>query len=209
MSERGRPNNREVILAAAKEQFLAHGFAETSVDAVVAAAGVSKPTVYAHFPTKEALLEAVVRTEAERAEPPVTFEVTHDPRTDLERVAGMLLMMAMAPEALAWDRMMAGEARRLPALGQLFHEHGPELVLAKLADFFRMLDQAGGISVVNPEQAADFFFGLIVGAPLLRAQLTGQVLSKSEREKRAKAAAELLIRAFAPDRLTDRATRKK
>lgn len=208
MSERGRPNKRDVVLQAAKEQFLTHGFAETSIDEVVAAAGVSKPTVYAHFPTKEALLEAVVRAEAARADRPEPFEITGDPETDLRRVAGMLLQLATSAESLAWDRMMAGEARRQPMLGKLFHDHGPALVIAKLAGLFRELNQAGGIIIPDPEQAADFFFGLVAGAPLLKAQLTGKTPSKSERELRASEAAAIFCKAYARPRAVNAGGRK-
>jgi TetR/AcrR family transcriptional repressor of mexJK operon len=197
MAGRGRPNKRDVILAAARDQFLARGFEGASVDAVVAAAGVSKPTVYAHFPTKEALLEAVVRAEVGRIGPSLAFAATGDPRADLERVAAALLGLATAPDALAWDRMMAGEARRSPALGRLFHDAGPGRVLGALADFFRALDRAGGLAVPDPGRAADFFFGLVVGAPLLAAQLTGHVPPAAEHARRARAAADVFLRGFA------------
>jgi TetR/AcrR family transcriptional repressor of mexJK operon len=128
-----------VILAAARRLFLEHGFASTSVDAVTAASGVSKPTVYCHFPTKEALLEAVVRGEAERLDVPVEFQPTGNPRKDLERVAQALTTMALAPETLAWDRMMAGEARRKPELGRVFFECGPRRTVTVLASFLRDL----------------------------------------------------------------------
>jgi TetR/AcrR family transcriptional regulator of autoinduction and epiphytic fitness len=46
---------RQAILKAAAEQFRAHGFEATSVDKIAAAAGVSKRTIYNHFPGKEEL----------------------------------------------------------------------------------------------------------------------------------------------------------
>jgi TetR/AcrR family transcriptional regulator of autoinduction and epiphytic fitness len=46
---------RQAILKAAAEQFRACGFDATSVDRIAAAAGVSKRTVYNHFPSKEEL----------------------------------------------------------------------------------------------------------------------------------------------------------
>jgi TetR/AcrR family transcriptional regulator of autoinduction and epiphytic fitness len=46
---------RQAILTAAAAQFRAHGFDATSVDRIAAVAGVSKRTIYNHFPSKEEL----------------------------------------------------------------------------------------------------------------------------------------------------------
>ncbi|KTF29426.1 TetR family transcriptional regulator, partial [Xanthomonas vesicatoria] len=43
---------RHAILEAASAQFRQHGFEATSMDRVAATAGVSKRTVYNHFPSK-------------------------------------------------------------------------------------------------------------------------------------------------------------
>src|ERR1700710_1094638 len=52
---------RAAVIAAAIEEFLAAGFDATSMDRVAARAGVSKRTVYNHFPSKEALFAAILR----------------------------------------------------------------------------------------------------------------------------------------------------
>lgn len=57
--------NRERILEIAKEEFTRAG-AETSLDEIATRAGVGAGTLYRHFPTREALLEAVYRTEVEK-----------------------------------------------------------------------------------------------------------------------------------------------
>ena len=46
---------RLAILAAAADQFRAHGFEASSMDRIAAEAGVSKRTVYNHFPSKDEL----------------------------------------------------------------------------------------------------------------------------------------------------------
>jgi len=57
--------NRERILEVAKEAFTRHG-AEASLDDIAKQASVGAGTLYRHFPTRDALIEAVYRTEVEK-----------------------------------------------------------------------------------------------------------------------------------------------
>ena len=57
--------NRERILEVAKEAFTRSG-ADTSLDDIAREAGVGAGTLYRHFPTRDALIEAVYRTEVEK-----------------------------------------------------------------------------------------------------------------------------------------------
>ena len=52
---------REAIVQAAIAEFRASGFDITSMDKIAATAGVSKRTVYNHFPSKEALFSEILR----------------------------------------------------------------------------------------------------------------------------------------------------
>jgi AcrR family transcriptional regulator len=57
--------NRERILEVAKEAFTRFG-ADASLDDIVKQAGVGAGTLYRHFPTRDALIEAVYRSEVEK-----------------------------------------------------------------------------------------------------------------------------------------------
>ncbi len=57
--------NRDNVLAAAREAFTETG-ASTSLEAIARRAGVGIGTLYRHFPTRQALLEAVYVTEVEQ-----------------------------------------------------------------------------------------------------------------------------------------------
>ena len=57
--------NRERILEVAKDAFT-HSGANASLDDIAKEAGVGAGTLYRHFPTRDALIEAVYRTEVER-----------------------------------------------------------------------------------------------------------------------------------------------
>ena len=54
------PSRRDEIVDAAIPVFLRFGYKKASMDAVAAAANLSRQTVYLHFPGKEALFSAVV-----------------------------------------------------------------------------------------------------------------------------------------------------
>jgi AcrR family transcriptional regulator len=57
--ERGR-STREQLVRAATALFAAHGYEGTSIDAVLKETGVSRGSLYHHFPGKEALFGAVL-----------------------------------------------------------------------------------------------------------------------------------------------------
>src|SRR3954449_31039 len=62
--ERSETTTRQIV-AAARARFRRDGFAATSIDAVVANAGVTKGAFYHHFETKDDLFEAVFIAEHE------------------------------------------------------------------------------------------------------------------------------------------------
>ena len=57
--------NRVRVLEAAKQAFTRHG-GNASLDEIAKDAGVGAGTLYRHFPTRDALIEAVYRTEVEK-----------------------------------------------------------------------------------------------------------------------------------------------
>ena len=54
------PRAREAILTAARREFREAGFRRASIESISAAAGVSRPTVYAHFASKEDVFRTIV-----------------------------------------------------------------------------------------------------------------------------------------------------
>ncbi len=55
------PDTRRRILAAASDEFGAHGFAATTIDRIARRARVNKAMIYYHFPNKRALYTAIIR----------------------------------------------------------------------------------------------------------------------------------------------------
>jgi AcrR family transcriptional regulator len=54
------------VLDTASEQYIRLGFSAVTTDETARAAGISKKTLYQHFPSKEALLRSVVRATCEK-----------------------------------------------------------------------------------------------------------------------------------------------
>ncbi|MBQ8966112.1 TetR/AcrR family transcriptional regulator [Ruminococcus sp.] len=69
--EKGERRRKE-LLGIAYRMFSEKGYENTSIDDIIAEAGIAKGTYYYHFPSKEATLEAVIdmmlKEEAERAQ---------------------------------------------------------------------------------------------------------------------------------------------
>ena len=76
--------NRERLLGAAKAVFSAGG-PEASLEAVARRAGVGIGTLYRHFPTREALFEAVYRREVDELAALAEASVTQGPPADALR----------------------------------------------------------------------------------------------------------------------------
>jgi AcrR family transcriptional regulator len=83
-----RPARRQQLLSAAQEVFVASGYHATAMDEIADRAGVSKPVLYQHFPSKLELYLAVLDRHVDALVAAVrnALEVTHDNK---QRVAGV------------------------------------------------------------------------------------------------------------------------
>lgn len=123
-------DTREAVIAAARAQFIAAGWAGTTIAGVARAAGVSSETIYAVFGSKQALLLAVVERAVRRAEPdvalldqagPKSVLAATDQRTqlamfasDITEVLGNVAdLMAVVRSAAAADTALEGLYRNL------------------------------------------------------------------------------------------------
>ena len=66
MRRMGRPETRARLVEAAADLFYEQGIQRTSVEQVIERAGLSRPTLYQHFRSKEELLRAVLERWAAR-----------------------------------------------------------------------------------------------------------------------------------------------
>jgi AcrR family transcriptional regulator len=170
----------EKVTGAARQLFLELGFAATSMDAIAKAAGVSKATLYAYFPSKEALFASLIMAECEDLQ-------RHLPSPDLsdglypalQEFSRQYLRIFVERKDIAFVRTIANESSRFPELGRLFYESGPLAITIRLAQF---LDEAKAKGLLNFEDSmmtATQFLSLIRGESPLRTML-GMTDAKQE-----------------------------
>ncbi|WP_320823741.1 TetR/AcrR family transcriptional regulator [Reinekea sp.] len=107
-------SKKDQIARAALPLFLEFGFKGSSVDMVVKRAGVSKPTVYNHFPDKTALLSYALDLWL-RDGPAPQLRVS-----SLSVLAQQLEQQCFTPTALGLYRLVIGEGRRCPGAQERF-----------------------------------------------------------------------------------------
>lgn len=115
--------NRERILEVAKEVFTRHG-AAASLDDIARQAGIGPGTLYRHFPTRDALIQAVYRSEVEKlAAAEQRFAATMPPLEALR--AWMLLFIDHVSEKKliipAMDTVAGGSVRLIEGARSLIH----------------------------------------------------------------------------------------
>jgi len=178
------PQKTELILAGAMQEFLEHGYAGARIDKIVEAAGVSKATVYRHFPDKEALFTALIQQLACRK---ILFQFQNaqafdeEPRVFLKRYAsGMLDNVANDPQILTFLRIVVGESGRFPELARAFVKNVEKVSLDFLTDYFSTHPQ---LQIADPEVAARAFIGTLIHFVLLRDVLQSGDLMPIDRER--------------------------
>lgn len=125
---------RHSFVKAGVTLFTEKGYSNVSVDAIAAEAGASKVTFYNYFASKEALFEAVV-LEARYPALQRIIAISHDgpdPRQILFDTGLAYLQLKLSPDVIAIDRLVIGEALRLPELARIYHINGPSQTLGAM-----------------------------------------------------------------------------
>ncbi|MBR7521245.1 MULTISPECIES: TetR/AcrR family transcriptional regulator [Pseudomonas] len=200
----GRPKDlakREAILEAAKSLFLSLGYANTSMDAVAAAAGVSKLTVYSHFTDKQTLFCAAVMATCQTQLPDLLFEYPAGAQVEdvLLNIARGFQALISSDEAVKLSRLIMAQGSLDASFGEYFYEAGPKRVLAGMEALLREADERGLLRIDNPLRAAEHFFCLVKGAPDYRLLLgCAGPLEGDEAEAHVREVVGVFLRAFQP-----------
>ena len=161
-------DTKQKILDRALELFAARGYSCVSVDEIAKAVGIKAPSLYNHFPSKQAIFDAIIASAAAQYEAdtdridihvqnaaqdiPAFTEITADAL--FEKVRQIFEYSLHNETIRRFRRMMTIEQFRSSELAALYSKRYVERVLAYHAGIFRALIAAGEIVPENPDALA-------------------------------------------------------
>lgn len=153
---------REAIIQAAIAEFRAHGFEITSMDKIAATAGVSKRTVYNHFPSKEELFAEILNQLWARiiAEPSVSYDREQPLHEQLRLMLREKVQMMADENFLTLARVAIAATIHSPERAQNMIERMGEREEG-LTVWIRAARADGRLKPVDPEFAAHQVQGLL------------------------------------------------
>ena len=186
-SERPQPSAKaEAILAGAMQEFLAHGYAATSMDRVAKAAGVSKATVYSYFENKEELFSIAIERLAKEKFAAI-FNPTGDrplpgepPEVLRQILTNLLSIPAGEPQLVDFMRSMMGESGRFPILAQVYVRNIAKPVLETIAGY---LASHPSLHIADPEATARIILGSVVYFNILQEVMHGKEILPMEGDR--------------------------
>lgn len=189
---------RQAIIQAAINEFRDNGFEITSMDKIAATAGVSKRTVYNHFPSKEELFAEILNQLWIR----VTAEQETAYRSDLP-LRDQLRVLLMAKLQMLGDDNFLDLAR--VAIAATIHspERAQDMVARMgereegLTVWIRTAQADGRLKVVAPEFAAQQIHGLLKSFAFWPQISMGQPgLSAEEQHRVAESALDMFLACY-------------
>ena len=180
-ARRASRDTREALLDAALAQFSRKGFGGTSIRDLAEAVGIRESSVYKHFSSKQAILDALIEWADERlgaaaadlgtttaagADAAAAYEAASE-ESLLAIARGMLDVVLHDPQLALLRRLLTVEQYREADAAARYHDYFIARPLAFQTDLFRSLlatdDFREGL---DPEQVALAFFGpvhLLIG----------------------------------------------
>lgn len=154
-----RDQRRQALLAGVMATFAARGFQGAGVAEIAAACGVAPANLYRYFPSKEAMVQAIVRAQrqavtaqllASRAQGSARAVLRHFMRE-------VTAQASTAPMRALWLEILA-EAARNPAIAAILREDDSHLTAA----FAGLVAEGMAAGEVRPDRPADAVARLLI-----------------------------------------------
>lgn len=142
------------VLDAALELFMEKGFAATRVDDIARRAGLSKGAVYLYFPSKEAVLEGLVRRAIIPIADSALEALAHyegDPRIIISMVIKMVGHRFSDPRIVAIPKVVFREVLGFPHLAEMYRTEVLDKVLPVVSGLIRRGVEQGYLRQVDPD----------------------------------------------------------
>lgn len=196
---------RERLRAAAHRLFLQQGYLATSIDAILAEAGISsKETLYRHYANKEALfVDVLSHLTIEQPGFVEKFAVLPTPydlpslRQALTLLSREILTMMSQPGYLPLVRMIIAEAPRFPQLGTLFFSTVTQRGLAIITTLLQEAREQQIIADLDFDAVTHMWLGGLVTYVIMNLVLAEEVVQPPAFD-RADAVVEVIMRALTP-----------
>lgn len=148
------------ILEGARRHFFAHGFRGVTMGALATELGMSKKTLYAHYPSKKALLEAVVADKLADVEADLASVVDRGEPDLAGRLHELLACVRGHTEEVSasWVRDVGRDA---PALFRRVREARRRLIREH---FGRLLEEGRRSALIRSDLPLEFQIELLLGA---------------------------------------------
>lgn len=186
-SERSKSIEKtEAILEGAMKEFLAHGYAGSSMDRVAKAAGVSKATVYSHFGDKEGLFNALIQGLAEEKFKTAMLlkepkSAQKEPKVVLQKLATQMLENVIKDRNFQnFIRIVVGESGRFPELAKAYVNNLAKPGIEMLTQYFKSHTE---LNLPDAEATVRVFIGTLVYYMILQELLHGKEIVPLERDR--------------------------
>jgi len=149
-------------LDGALAEFTERGFEAARMEDIAKRAGISKAAVYLYFPSKMALLEALIEAKvgplAESARQ-IAVMGAADPKAALKMLAMAAAHRVADPNLFAVPRLIIGISGRFPQIAKYYREHVVEKARAALDTLIEAAMAKGQIRRVDKDAVVRAFIG--------------------------------------------------
>ncbi|WP_082975189.1 TetR/AcrR family transcriptional regulator [Mycobacterium sp. 1245805.9] len=203
---RGRPTRAEAkkldqaVREAAVATFVELGYADTSMEAIARAAGITRRSLYARYPDKRAIFVDVIpwaMTKFDDGEESIEAIIGDDPEETLLAVARACLARAVRPENVRLKRIALSEAANFPE----FNVSSESMMWAGrqrvVTEVLKHYEELGCLDLGDVELAAEHFLAMVEAVPARMADF-GVFRSKKQQERHLQYAVRLFLRGTLP-----------
>ena len=175
ISEKKREDRRQQILEAALACFSEDGFHQTGMADIVKRSGLSHGAVYLYFPSKEAILEGLVK----RAVVPIADNAlaflnnySGDPRPVISQVMKMIATRLADPKLVAMPRLLIREIVNFPEFADMYRRAVLDRVIPAVTQLVETGMREGYFRELDPELTLRSIIGPVI-AHMLISELFG------------------------------------